>query len=135
MDNIITYDEVVALVANPPSIAPRPNFTNLRNLWHHIQLALQCLRCPQSNSLGCAGLIMSRAMYGLLTTTPFRLPLDPGPEAVYYPTRIRIINAQGDPVLNQLGMPTFQLQPTIDHAKQATINACFKHAKNYYESK
>jgi hypothetical protein len=27
MDTLITYDEVAVLIANPPSIAPRPNFT------------------------------------------------------------------------------------------------------------
>jgi hypothetical protein len=40
---------------------------------------------PQSNILGWAGLIMSSAMYGLLTTTPFRLPTDPGPLAIFFP--------------------------------------------------
>ena len=97
---MITYDEAAALVANPPSIAARPNFTNLRNLQRHIQHALQRLRCPQSNILGWAGLIMSRAMYGLLTMTPFWLPTDPGPKAVYYPPQISIVNAQGYPVLD-----------------------------------
>ena len=99
MDTIITYDEVAALVANLPSIAPRPNFTNLCNLWRHIQHALKRLRCPQSNILGWVGLIMSGAMYGLLTMTPFQLPLDPRPEAIYYGPKIPIAYAQWDPVL------------------------------------
>jgi len=73
MDYVISYDEIAALVANPPSLAPRPNFTNLRNLRRHIQRALMRVSCPQSNILGWAGLIMSRAMYGLLTTTPFQI--------------------------------------------------------------
>ena len=98
MDYVISYDEIAALVANPPSLAPRPNFTNLRNLRRHIQRALMHVSCPQSNILGWAGLIMSRAMYGLLATTPFRLPLDPGPLAIYYPAKIPIVDAQGDPV-------------------------------------
>ena len=134
MDYVISYDEIAALVANPPSLAPRPNFTNLRNLRRHIQRALMRVSCPQSNILGWAGLIMSRAMYGLLTTTPFRLPTDPGPLAVYYPPKIPIVDAQGDPVLDQTGVPTYQAQPAIGRAEQATIDATFKRAKNYWKS-
>ena len=134
MDTIISYDEVVALVANPPNIGPRTNFTNLRNLRRHIQRPLMRVSCPKSNILGWAGLIVSRAMFGLLTTSPFRIPIDPGPLAIYYPARIPIVNAQGDPVLNGLGLPTYQAQPTIDRAEQATIDARFKRAKNYWES-
>ena len=73
-------------------------------------------------------------MYGLLTTTPFRLPSDPGPEAIYYGLKFPIVDAQGDPVLDGLGMPTYQAQSTIDHAKQATINPRFRRAQKYYES-
>ena len=134
MDYVISYDEIAALVANPPSLAPHPNFTNLRNLRRHIQRALMRVSCPQSNILGCAGLIMSRAMYGLLTTTPFRLPTDPGPLAVYYPPKIPIVNAQGHPVLDQTGVPTYQAQPAIGRAEQATIDVTFMRAKKYWKS-
>ena len=65
MDYVVSYNEIAALVANPPSLAPLPNVTNLRNLRRHIQHALMRVSCPQSNILGWAGLIMSRAMYGI----------------------------------------------------------------------
>jgi hypothetical protein len=71
MDTLITFDEVVALVTNPPTLAPRPNFANVRALQCHLQCPLQRLSCPQSNILGWAGLVMSQAMYSLLTPTPF----------------------------------------------------------------
>jgi hypothetical protein len=131
MDTTITYDEVAALVANPPSITPRPNFMNLHNLRRHIQCALQHLSCPQGNILGWAGLIMARPMYALLTTSPFRLPNDPGPLAIYYPPPTKFVNAQGAPVLNAAGQPTFVAQPTIGRAEQATINASFSRMRNY----
>ena len=77
---------------------------------------------------------MARPMYSLLTTTPFRLPTDPGPLAIYYPPPVAIVDAQGDPVLDAAGFPTYQVQPTIACAAQATIHAQFKQAKNYYDS-
>jgi len=77
---------------------------------------------------------MARPMYSLLTTTPFRLPTDPGPLAIYYPTPVEIVDAQGDPVLDAARFPTYQVQPTIARAVQATIDVQFKQAKNYYDS-
>ena len=134
MDNTISYEEVAALVANPPSLAPRPNFTNLRNLRRHIQRALQRLSCPQNNILGWAGLIMAQSIYSLLTPPPFRLPTDPGPMAVYYPPPVEIVDAKGDPVLILAGNPTYQYPPDIPRATQSSIHAQFKQAKNYYKS-
>jgi hypothetical protein len=42
---------------------------------------------------------------------------------------VPIIDAQGDPVLDREGLPTYHNQPTIERAAQATINAQFKQAK------
>ncbi len=134
MDTTITYNEVVALVTNLPSITPPQNITNLCNLRRHIQCALQRRSCPQSNILGWVGLIMATPMYALLTTSPFRLPTDPGPLAIYYPPPTQIVNNQGAPVLDAAGQPTYVVQPTIGHAEQATINACFSQARNYWLS-
>ena len=72
-------------------------------------------------------------MYGLLRTSPFHIPSDPGQLAIYYQTQIPIVNAQGDPVLSGLGMPTYQAQPAIGRAEQATINIRFKRVKNHWE--
>ena len=73
-------------------------------------------------------------MYGLLTTSLFRIPTDPGPLAIYYPAWIPIVDAQGEPVLNGQGMPTYQAQPAIGRAEQATIDTRFKCATIYWES-
>jgi hypothetical protein len=73
-------------------------------------------------------------MYDLLTTSLFRIPTDPGPLAIYNPPRVAIVNTQGYPVLDGQGMPTYQAQPAIGWAEQATIDARFKRAKNYWES-
>jgi hypothetical protein len=134
MDTLITYNEVTALIAHPPSIAPHPNFTNLRNLRRHIEGALQCISCPQSDILGWAGLIMARVMYALLTPTPFRISGDPGPLAIYYPMPTGIVDNTGAPVLNAEGEPTFNVPLTIDRATQAAIDSQFNQERNYWLS-
>ena len=73
-------------------------------------------------------------MYSLLTKTLFRVPTDPGPLAIYYPPPVPIVDAQGDPVLDAVGLPTYHVQPIIERAAQAMIDAQFKRAKNYCES-
>ena len=121
MDTLITYDEALALVAHPPTLAPRPNFTNLRALRHHLQRALQRLVNPQTNVLGWSGLVMSRPMYQMLSTSPFRLPTDPGPQAVYYGARVPILDSSGNPVTDATGNPTYVPIPALDRATQASI--------------
>jgi hypothetical protein len=71
-------------------------------------------------------------MYGLLPTTPFRIPSNPDPVAIYYPPPVAIVDAQGAPVLDAAGLQTYHAQHTIKRAAQATIDAQFKRAKNYY---
>jgi hypothetical protein len=110
MDTLITYDEALALVANPPTLAPRPNFTNLRALRRHLQRALQRLVNPQTNVLGWSGLVMSRPMYQMLSTSPFRLPNDPGPD------RRRFIMGQESP---------FSIHPAILSLMQAATQSTF----------
>jgi hypothetical protein len=46
MDTSITFNEVVTLVANPPTLAPHPNFANLRALQCHLQRGLAAPQLP-----------------------------------------------------------------------------------------
>ncbi len=71
------------------------------------------------------GLITARAMYALLTPTPFRIPNDPGPLAIFSWTPTAIGDIAGAPVLDASGQPTFILPPPIDRATKATINLRF----------
>ncbi len=70
MDTTITYDTIVGLLANLPSIDPHPNFFNLRNLRMHFAQALKKIPCPQSSVNGWAGAVLSPAMYALINPTP-----------------------------------------------------------------
>ena len=125
MDTLITYDEALALVAHPPTLAPRPNFTNLRALRHHLQRALQRLVNPQTNVLGWSGLVMSRPMYQMLSTSPFHLPTDSGLQAVYYGARVPILDSSGNPELDAIGNPKYVPVPALDCATQASIDTNF----------
>jgi hypothetical protein len=73
-------------------------------------------------------------MYQMLSTTPFRLPNDPGPQAVYYGVRTPILDDFGDPVLDANGQPTYVPVPALDRATQASIDARFVRERNYWLS-
>ncbi len=72
MDSIIDYDTVKTLVANPPSIDPRPNLFNLHALQIHFACTLKHLPCPQSTVNRWLGAVMSKEMYALVDSTPFK---------------------------------------------------------------
>ncbi len=120
MDTLITYEEVVTLVANPPTLAPRPNFSNLCALRIHLQRALQQLVNPQRNVLEWSGLVMSRPMYLLISSNAFRIPNDPGPIPIYFGRGMPIVNDDGTAVVDSLGNPTYL---PVNHVTQARINA------------
>ncbi len=77
---------------------------------------------------------MACPMYALLTTTPFRVPIDRGPVAIYYLPPVAILDVDGNPALDTNGNPTFVPQPTIGRPEQATIDTRFNRACNYYLS-
>ena len=83
MDSLITFDEGAEFLENPPSLSPRPNFSKLRALRKHMVKALKQLVCPQSAVHGWSGMVISPMVYELLEPTPFAVPGNPGPVAVY----------------------------------------------------
>ncbi len=46
MNAIISYNTIVGLLANPPTVDSCPNFFNLRALQNHFTLALKKVPCP-----------------------------------------------------------------------------------------
>jgi hypothetical protein len=71
-------------------------------------------------------------MYQMLSTSPFRLPSDPGPQAIYYGARTPILDVNEDPELDAIGNPTYVPVPALDRATQATIDADFILRRNYW---
>jgi hypothetical protein len=97
MDNIVAFDRVVGFLRNPPTVAPRLDFSKLRALRQHIIKALKRLECPQSYIHGWLGLTMALNVYALLKPNPFVVPGNPGPAMVYTqfapPVVIKMIDA------------------------------------------
>ncbi len=83
MDQLITFDEAVGFLKNPPMLAPRPDFSKIRALRKHMTMALMQLVCPQSQIQGWAGLAMNPKMYQLLEANAFFIPNNPGDTVVY----------------------------------------------------
>jgi hypothetical protein len=83
MDNIVSFDKLAGFLQNPPTVAPRPEFTKLRALRQHIIKAFKQLECPQSYIYGWLSLTMAPNVYALLEPNPFVVPGDPGPALVY----------------------------------------------------
>jgi len=148
MNFLITHDEGVALVfsCEPSNSRPAPKFykfacsasSSPTRLTAPCQPPKQCfglvLVNPQNNVLGWSGLVMSRPMYQMLSTSPFCLLSDPGPQAVYYGARVPILNANGDSELDTNGNPTYVLIPALNRATQATIGADYVLRRKYWLS-
>ena len=77
MNATISYDTVVSLLANPPSLDPHPNFFNLCALRTHFARALKKVPCPQLAAKGWAGAVLTPAMYALIDTNPFNWRINP----------------------------------------------------------
>jgi hypothetical protein len=122
MDTTITYDTIVGLLANPPSIDPRPNFFNLRNLCTHFAQALKKIPCPQSSVNGWAGAVLSPAMYALIDPTPFHWNITTTP-VPRFPLRYEA-TTDGS------------IGPLIAYTREEilTITTTHTHAKHYHDT-
>jgi hypothetical protein len=84
MDHLITYEEAVGFIKNPPSLAPHLDFAKIRALCKHYVMGLKQLIGPQSLIHGWAGLVMDPVMYALLKPTmPFVAVVDTGEYAIH----------------------------------------------------
>jgi hypothetical protein len=121
MDIIIIYDVVRTLLANPPTLNPRPNFFNICKLRSRFAKALKKILCPQSPVHGWAGAVMSPEMYILINLTPFHLNIALTTVTPVYP---RKYNPEGVIVLPY----THEEKSTID-AKFSMVKTTLKHGK------
>jgi hypothetical protein len=118
MDTCISYEAVKMLLANLPSIKPRPNFFNLQALRTHFARALKQIPCPQPGVNGWAGAVISPQMYALIDPTPFHLKIAPKTNTPAYPVKM---DAQGSVI-------------PYTREEKSTFDAEFLRAKNYFKT-
>ena len=77
--SVITYEEAKEIIGTLPSVAPRPNATNLRVLSEHLEQKVQTIPAPQqSPEYGFLGMVQPTAIYALRTNVPWIDWEDPG---------------------------------------------------------
>lgn len=86
MDTVISIDDAAGFLINPPNMASRPNFFKVRALRLHIAKGLRQIEHPDRAAHGWSGLATEPALYNLVDSTPWVMPTDPGPIAVYITT-------------------------------------------------
>jgi hypothetical protein len=118
MNTVIAYDAVRMLVGNLPSINPRPNFFNIRELRKHFAKALKKIPCPQSAVNGWAGAVILPEMYTLIDQNVFHLNIAPTTPTPAYPNKYN---------------PDGALVP-YSREEKSTIDAKFYLTKNYFET-
>ena len=68
---LITYDEALAIIRNLPTMAPRPNATNICAIKRHLDERLSTIPSFQSTTFRYAGMSKKAELYALDTTTPW----------------------------------------------------------------
>ena len=77
--SVITYEEAKEIIGVLPSVAPRPNASNLRVLSEYLEQRVQTIPAPQqSPEYGFLGMVQPAAIYALKTNTPWQHWADPG---------------------------------------------------------
>jgi hypothetical protein len=85
MNAIISYDTIMNILVNLPSLDPRPNFFNLCALQTHFAWAFKKVPCPQSAVNEWAGAVLAPAMYALIDTNPFNWRINPRTAVLHFP--------------------------------------------------
>ena len=86
MDIVISIDDAAGFLINPPNMASRPSFYKVRALRLHIAKGLRQIHHPDRPAHGWSGLATEPALYALVDSKPWAMPVDPGPIAVYLAT-------------------------------------------------
>ena len=75
---IVTYTEAVETIGILPSLAPRPNATNLRLLPRVLGDSLEGITLYQSEEFGFRGMVESAPIYAFRTNIPWVECANPG---------------------------------------------------------
>ncbi len=85
MNAIISYNTIVGLLVNPPSIDPCPNFFNLCASRNHFARALKKVPCLQPGVNGWAGAVLVPTMHALINNAAFHWNISTTPVPEFPP--------------------------------------------------
>jgi hypothetical protein len=145
MNVIISYDTSMSLLANLPSLDPRPDFFNLRVLQTHFTRALKNVPCPQSAVNGWMGAVLLPAMYALIDTNPFNWNINPRTAVPDFPAHFATLpdgTQRAELPYSSKEILTIMAEHTLDKNYHKTgvnvCHACFKvldaHVANAYKT-
>ena len=78
--SVITFEEAKEIIGILPSLAPRPNASNIRALSEQLEQRLQTIPSQQSPDFGYLGLVQPAAIYALrIAEEPWTDWPNPGP--------------------------------------------------------
>lgn len=75
--SVITFEVAKAIIGTLPSLAPRPNPSNISLLTEHFEQGLQTIPSTQALEYGYLGTVMPEQIYALRTQTPWANRQDP----------------------------------------------------------
>ena len=70
VNTLITYDDALTVIGTLPTIAPRPNATNIHAVDRHLDERLSTILSFQSTTFGYAGMAKKSEFYAMDTNTP-----------------------------------------------------------------
>ena len=79
VNTLITYDEKLTVIGTLPTMAPRPNATNIHAVNGHLYERLSTITSFKSTTFGYAGTTKKAELYALDTNTPWADFANPGP--------------------------------------------------------
>ena len=71
MSSKVTFEEVQCQIGQLPSVGPRPNATNIRNLKLTLFGSLEGILSQQSHKYGYKGMVQQQAEYALISNEPW----------------------------------------------------------------
>ena len=79
VNTLITYNEALTVIGTLPTMAPRPNATNIHAVDRHLDERLSTIHYFQSTAFLYAVMSKKAELYALDTTTPWADFANPGP--------------------------------------------------------
>ena len=117
----VTIEIANDLLANPPTLHPRPNGTNIRALVQWYDQKLGSIPSQQSREHGYSGMTTQTEVYALKSNTPWRDTPDPGPHRPIDPS----LNTAGQndaEVEFKFNKSVFDSEQNIKRAVIASLN-------------